>query len=156
MAVLLVRHAKAGDRSRWSGDDQERPLSAPGREQAEALVAAIGHTPTLLVSSPYRRCIETLEPLGHAHGLLVGTDERLAEDGDLEPALELLAAIPDGAVLCSHGDMIPMVIDALIRRGLELTNAVPAVKKGSWFALERDGVSWTRATWFPAPRQDAE
>ena len=151
-----MRHSKAGDRSRWTGDDRERPLSAPGRAQAEALVAAIGHTPTLLVSSPYRRCVETLEPLAEAHGLVVTTDGRLAEGGDFKPALELLAEIPDGAVLCSHGDMIPMMIDALVRRGLELTNAVPGVKKGSWFALERDGASWTHATWFPAPRRDAE
>jgi 8-oxo-dGTP diphosphatase len=148
----LVRHAKAGDRSRWSGDDRERPLSVPGREQAEALVAAIEHTPTLLVSSPYLRCVETLEPLARAHALTVTTDARLAEDSALEPVLELLADVPDGTVLCSHGDVIPMVVDALIRRGLDLANAVPGVKKGSWFALERTGESWTHATWHPAPR----
>src|SRR5207249_1211256 len=32
--VVLVRHAKAGSRSQWDGDDAQRPLSGSGREQA--------------------------------------------------------------------------------------------------------------------------
>ena len=35
--ILLVRHGKAGSRSQWDGDDDERPLSSSGREQAEHL-----------------------------------------------------------------------------------------------------------------------
>ena len=34
--ILLVRHGKAGSRSQWDGDDDERPLSSSGREQADA------------------------------------------------------------------------------------------------------------------------
>ena len=38
MTLHLVRHAHAGDRSRWSGgDDLERPLSDTGHEQAVAI-----------------------------------------------------------------------------------------------------------------------
>lgn len=140
MAVLLVRHAKAGDRSRWTGDDRSRPLTDKGRAQAAELVDAIGTVPVALYSSPYLRCIETLEPLATAHGLDVTVDDRLAEGVDLEPVLDLLNEIPDGSVLCSHGDVIPMVVDALIRRGMVLESAVPGVRKGSWFALSREGI----------------
>lgn len=151
MTVLLVRHAKAGDRTRWTDDDRSRPLTDKGRAQAAGLVDAIGTVPAALYSSPYLRCIETLEPLATAHGLAVTVDDRLAEGVDLEPVLDLLNEIPDGSVLCSHGDVIPMVVDALIRRGMVLESAVPGVKKGSWFALSREGIDWARATWHPAP-----
>ena len=36
MIVLLVRHARAGDRSEWEGDDRLRPLDKKGRRQAKA------------------------------------------------------------------------------------------------------------------------
>ena len=39
--ILLVRHGKAGSRSQWDGDDDERPLSSSGREQAEHLAALL-------------------------------------------------------------------------------------------------------------------
>lgn len=151
MTVLLVRHAKAGDRSRWTDDDRSRPLTDAGRAQAAGLVGAIGTVPVALYSSPYVRCIETLQPLAAMHGLGVTVDVRLAEGVDLEPVLDLLDEVPDGSVLCSHGDVIPMVVDALIRRGMVLESAVPGVKKGSWFALSREGHNWSRARWHPAP-----
>ncbi|MFW6010105.1 MAG: pantoate--beta-alanine ligase, partial [Actinomycetota bacterium] len=41
MTLLLVRHADAGDRAAWTGDDRARPLSATGREQALAIPRAL-------------------------------------------------------------------------------------------------------------------
>lgn len=152
MAVLLVRHAKAGDRSRWGDDDRSRPLTEAGRAQAAGLVGDIDLVPLALYSSPHVRCVETLQPLAVAFGLEVNIDDRLAEGTDLEPALDLLHEVPDGSVLCSHGDVIPMLIDALLRRGMVLDSTVPGVKKGSWFALSRNGDAWERAVWHPAPR----
>ena len=62
--VFLVRHARAGDRERWTGDDRLRPLDGKGRRQADAMVAPLaGYPITRLVSSPYLRCVQTLEPL---------------------------------------------------------------------------------------------
>ncbi len=151
MAVVLVRHAKAGDRDRWTGDDSDRPLTEKGHAQAAALVTAIGSAPVTLVSSPYVRCVQTLEPLARAHTLDVTVDDRLAEGASLESALSLMDEVPDGAVLCSHGDVIPMLVDALIRRGMVLESSVPGVKKGSWFVLVRESGRWTQATWHPAP-----
>ena len=37
-SVLLVRHASAGSRAKWNGDDRLRPLDESGEEQAEELV----------------------------------------------------------------------------------------------------------------------
>ena len=61
MAVLLVRHAKAGSRKDWSGDDRLRPLSKAGHRQAEALVPLlVGYPITRVLSSPFVRCVQTV------------------------------------------------------------------------------------------------
>ena len=78
VSTYLVRHAKAGSRHRWDGDDFERPVSASGRKQADAMAARLVDAGvTSLWSSPYVRCIETLEPLADLVGLPIHTDERL-------------------------------------------------------------------------------
>ena len=45
MALLVVRHASAGRRSAYTGDDRDRPLSPRGRAQAEALVPLLAGVP---------------------------------------------------------------------------------------------------------------
>ena len=119
--VYLVRHAKAGERRTWQGDDLERPLSKAGWKQAHALGKRLQKKgATEMVSSPYLRCMQTLEPLASALDLPVLADERLLEGAGFEGALELLAEVADGAVLCSHGDVIPETLDALVRRGMQV------------------------------------
>jgi 8-oxo-dGTP diphosphatase len=137
--LYLVRHAKAGSRHNFAGDDRLRPLSENGRLQAQALAKqlAAGGVHTLL-SSPYLRCIETLQPTAKLIGAAVATDERLAEGRSAMALIELIEAQPDGAALCSHGDVIPEAIAALQRRGCEITSA-PDWRKGSVWVLDRDG-----------------
>jgi len=43
--VYLVRHAHAGNRSSWDGNDGERPLSPKGRQQAAGLSAWLAAAP---------------------------------------------------------------------------------------------------------------
>ena len=152
--VFLVRHAKAGHRNDDMPDDSKRPLTNSGWRQSRALVdtlLAAGATGPLL-ASPYTRCMQTLEPLGERLELSVTGDTRLAEAQPFAPVLELIDELPDGAVLCSHGDMIPDVIDALHRRGCEITNE-PNWKKASVWQLERDDDGRvTRATTWPPPK----
>ena len=96
------------------------------------------------------RCRQTLEPLAAVTGLPVIDDERLAEGGAFEAVLDLLAGLPDGAVLCSHGDVIPDTIGALERRGCAF--ATPADwRKASVWVLERHGSVITAATVWPPP-----
>jgi 8-oxo-dGTP diphosphatase len=131
--VYLVRHAKAGERRMWEGDDIARPLSKQGWKQAAALSERLASkaSPTL-ISSPYLRCVQTLEPLAALLGVTVTIDDRLAEDQPFEPVLELLAEIPAQSVLCSHGDVIPATIEALVRRGMEVRSTVDWRKATVW------------------------
>jgi 8-oxo-dGTP diphosphatase len=142
MAVFLVRHAQAGHRGFGPGD-QERALSTSGEAQAAALVLALKATLiTRLVSSPFLRCVQTLEPLAAALGVTIETTPLLAEGMPFEPVLELLAGLPEGSVLCSHGDVIPDVVQALLRRGLQI-HGEPRWNKGSVWSLHRTNNEWT-------------
>ncbi|MEI7547084.1 MAG: phosphoglycerate mutase family protein [Actinomycetota bacterium] len=150
--LYLVRHAKAGSRNDWEGDDRDRPLTAGGRRQAEALATRLGSLAKgELVSSPYVRCLQTLQPLAAALGATVRADERLAEDMGFEGALALMADLPDGSVMCSHGDVIPDTMGALERRGCVLGGS-PDWRKASVWVLARDaGGTITRAASWPPP-----
>ena len=147
MPTYLVRHAKAGSRRDWEGPDECRPVTAAGRLQAEAIAEHLRDSPiTRLLSSPYLRCVQTLEPLAKELGLEVECDDDLAEGAGFEPVLTLLDELPDHSVLCSHGDVIPETLRALERRGLEF-RGLRDTRKGSIVVLERDDTGrWARAT----------
>ena len=150
--VFLVRHAKAGHRNDDHPDDSRRPLTESGWTQSRALVGtliAAGATGPLF-SSPFVRCMQTLQPLAEHLAAAVTPDDRLAENHPFLPVIELIEGLDAGAVLCSHGDMIPDVIDALHRRGCRIVTE-PNWKKASVWRLERDdaGRVVTAAAWPP-------
>ena len=149
--LYLVRHAKAGNKRDWKGDDRLRPLSHNGKRQAKALAARLAECDvTSFISSPYVRCIQTLQPTATAVGAEVTTDERLADGHSFTEVLELIATAKDGAVLCSHGEVIPETIAALQRRGCTLTSP-PEWRKGSVWVLDRtsDGEVVSASAWPP-------
>ena len=112
MSVVL-RHASAGDRRRWDGDDRLRPLDERGQRQAAELVDELSPLEIRrIVSSPYARCVQTVEPLAEELGLEVELDDRLAE-GAGSAAADLLR--DEGILACTHGD----VIHDLLGRGLK-------------------------------------
>jgi phosphohistidine phosphatase SixA len=87
IALLMLRHAHAGDPMRWSGDDADRPLSDKGRRQAERLghlLAGIEEPPDLFITSPKVRADETARIVADALGVPVVVDPRLA-GGILDP-----------------------------------------------------------------------
>lgn len=149
MAKYLVRHAKAGQRKGWHDDDELRPLSNAGWKQAAAIAEHLAPLATgPLLTSPYLRCRQTLEPLGAMLGREVCDEPRLAEGTCFEPALDLLHQAADGAVLCTHGDLLPELIQALVRRGARLAT-MPDWRKGViWVLAETADPGGERATPF--------
>ena len=132
--VYVLRHAKAGTRERWPGDDIDRPLTKNGWLQAHALADRLADAgaAAVLLSSPYVRCMQTLEPLAERLGTKVVADDRLTEGVPFEPLLALVESTPTGSVLCSHGDIIPDLIGALHRRGAHLTTDADWRKAAVW------------------------
>ena len=150
--LVVVRHAEAGRRQGWEGDDRMRPLTAEGRRQAEALVGLLSAVPlTEIRSSPYLRCRQTVEPLARARSLPVLDDETLAEGGSLDPLLELVARAPDGAsAACTHGDVLEDLVRHLIATGTVAEKDAGGAKGGTWvLELDRSGV--TVARYLPPP-----
>ncbi len=151
MTLYLVRHAKAGSRRDWEGPDHERPLSRKGRRQAEGLVDLLAARPVRRVlSSPYLRCVQTVEPLADKLGLPVEEAPALAEGASSEEAVSLLRdLVGTSAVLCTHGDLIPPILDTLAAtEGLPLPPGYPFAKGSTW---ELDVVNgrWLAARYVP-------
>ena len=154
MSLYFVRHAKAGDRLMWDGEDRDRPLSKKGRRQAERLAERFADIPVpRVLSSPFARCIQTVEPLARSKGLAVHPIDILAEGSVFLDVLELLESVPDPPVLCSHGDVIPETMSALVRRGLEL-DGPEDWRKGVTWVIERTGNEFTRATVWEPPASE--
>jgi len=136
--LFVVRHAKAGERRLWTDDDMNRPLSNKGRKQSGLLAERLARLdPSRLVSSPYIRCIQTLEPLGEQIGTQIDIDQRLCEDEPFEPVLDLLSDLPVRSVLSTHGDIIPATMQALVRRGMKM-NTPPDWRKAAVWVLKRN------------------
>jgi phosphohistidine phosphatase SixA len=114
MPLLVVRHARAGRRSTWEGEDAARPLSPRGRAQAGALVPLLAeYRPRRILASPAVRCFETVRPLAESLDLPIESVGELAE-GNGPAALHLLHRMAgETAVLSTHGDIADEVLDAL-------------------------------------------
>ena len=139
VTIFLTRHAHAGKRSAWEGDDAARPLSARGMAQALDLASVLGgEAPGRLVSSPYVRCLQSLEPLAARLGLDVEPHETLAEGAGIDRALALLLELDlVNGVACSHGDLIPPLLRSLCDLGM--TTEGPLLdQKGSLWVIETD------------------
>src|SRR2546430_16565644 len=66
-SFYVVRHAKAGSRGHWTGDDRLRPLSSKGFKQAQELVKVLRRfSVPPNYSRPHPRSVETGEPLARA------------------------------------------------------------------------------------------
>jgi 8-oxo-dGTP diphosphatase len=157
MTIYLHRHSKAGDRASWPGDDEHRPLSQRGHWQAIHLVALL-HDAAFerILSSPYVRCMESVVPLSAVRGLPIEPVDALAEGSDLDGALALVRKhVGHGAVMCSHGDVIPMLLEHFGEQGVDL-GPRPECPKGCTWVLEPDATGEIRtARYLPPPPDGA-
>ncbi|HEY1740986.1 MAG TPA: phosphoglycerate mutase family protein [Acidimicrobiia bacterium] len=150
MTIYLLRHCKAGRRSSDLDEDWWRPLSVAGRRQARELTHAMHKARfAFILSSPYVRCMESVVPLAAHHALAIKPTEALAEGASLEGALALVKQHAErGAVLSSHGDIIPAVLEYLAANGTDLGRQ-PRCEKGSIWAIDGEIDSGAAARYIP-------
>jgi 8-oxo-dGTP diphosphatase len=143
MSILLLRHATAGHRSGWKGADELRPLDKRGRHQTELLVESLAAYPvTRILTSPYVRCVQTVEPLAARLRLPVEPRVELGEGIQSAAVRALLAELREETpIVCTHGDVI-----------LDLIGWERVAKKGSTWILEPDGDGFAPAVYLPPPR----
>jgi phosphohistidine phosphatase SixA len=116
--ILLVRHASAGDRDAWSGDDRLRPLDERGLRQAEAVVSlAAPYQVDRILSSPAVRCIQTVEPLADARGLEVEVRDELSEDRQTDGAVLVRSLDGVNAAVSCHGGLSEAVCGESQKKG---------------------------------------
>lgn len=159
MTILVVRHALAGEREAWDGDDRERPLSAEGERQAAALPGLLAGRPIRrVISSPARRCTDTVAPLARALGLDLETSELLWETTPVELARPWLVRLAgrdgDGdVVVCSHGDLIGPLVSAAQRVHTGEGDGVDEASwdKGSTWLLEPVDGALVATCYLPPP-----
>jgi 8-oxo-dGTP diphosphatase len=116
-----------------------RPLSVAGQRQAQVLAAwldpvAVGD----ILSSPFVRCVETLEPLAAGRGCQVRLTDALAEGAEIELLLRLVEQVPSGSVLCTHGNILHGLLEGLGPAEMD-TGEFGCFDKGVIWVVARDG-----------------
>lgn len=117
-ALVVLRHGRARRRAEWTGPDDVRPLTGVGRAQArsiEPVLAAYGVT--RVVTSDWRRCVDTVRPYAEDMVLPIEEVPDLDEErADPVATLDELLGDGESAVLCTHRPVLPAV---LARLGIE-------------------------------------
>ncbi|WP_092152051.1 NUDIX hydrolase [Corynebacterium mycetoides] len=155
--ILYVRHGRAHDREKWSGDDNLRPLDKKGRRQSEMLVPLLApFHPERIYSAVPDRCQTTVAPLADELGLDVTVDPLYGDDAWVDNQVACKEAFmsvvkQDGvSVICSQGHIMPDMIAWLSDTGRLPIEGDIAVKKGGVWVLSFNGEDLTGADYIPS------
>jgi 8-oxo-dGTP diphosphatase len=110
-ALLLIRHAQAGERENWTGNDLRRPLDDRGWVEAAALPDLLAAYPVEhVLASPADRCIQTVEALSRARGVEIEVRDELGEDRQEGDGAALVRRMLGTAVaVACHGGLAEAV-----------------------------------------------
>lgn len=145
--IIIQRHGAAVSRSKWRKGEELRPLNSKGKKQAQALPSLLdAFDPASVVSSPWQRCLATVEPLATLEGLKVRKKSELTEVGHAAHPSRTAAVIERvlrearPTVVCTHRPVLPTVIDtvrAVSQHGaaLELPREDPFLAAGESLLL---------------------
>ena len=79
--LLLVRHGKAESRKTWQGSEATRPITPLGAAASYALGRELAcYAPNKIISSPWKRCVETVAAFSHDSSLPIEQVAELTED----------------------------------------------------------------------------
>lgn len=140
--VVVIRHAH---RKVNEGAAEDNGLSQKGLRQVEKLLSFWSATRkprrAAFLSSPKKRCLETLGPLAELFGQPLEVEPLLDEQSieqESEKAFKKRvdaflrsskAAEAETLFICSHGDWIPTFFDRVTDKAVKL-------KKGEWAELD--------------------
>lgn len=120
--VIVLRHAKAVPPDAWDGPDATRPLLHRGSDQAAAIVGGLtAFAPERIISSTAARCLATVTPFSEASGLPIKQDTAISQeayehgDDDVPAIVARRLKRKETVLLCSHGPVIPEIVDQLVR-----------------------------------------
>lgn len=153
MTIYLVRHASAGSRDDADPFDDDRVLDEAGLVQADKLREWLRHEGIeAILSSPFPRCVQTMEPLAAETGLRIEICSGIGEGSPIDrswPVLEALGGRP--AVLCSHGDVVPDLVRRAQLRGMHVPGKSGCAKGSVWSLEHWNGTSFATGIYTPIP-----
>ncbi|MGA3151494.1 MAG: NUDIX domain-containing protein [Streptosporangiaceae bacterium] len=116
---ILLRHASAGSKHRWQGNDLDRPLDAAGAADADSLARLLAcYGQCRVISSAAERCVATVRPYAELAGAKIEleplfTVRQRGGDQDGRAARERMTAIVRAGgpvVICAHRENLPLLL----------------------------------------------
>jgi 8-oxo-(d)GTP phosphatase len=141
--IILVRHASAGSKHAWPGDDLDRPLDPRGAVDAARLallLSCFGRCRVL--SSAAERCVATVRPYAALVGAEVEIEPALtpgnaggAADAAARRVAAAVAADGRPVLVCAHRENLPPLLSAACEAlGARVPDG-PALRKGGFWVL---------------------
>ena len=120
---ILLRHAKAITRDEWQGEDDDRPLSSSGQNQAMRLLSTYQvFNIDQIHSSDAVRCYDTVKSMAKGLDIKLEVSSKLSESTfkkDKEKAFDYVRELikEDKSVLiCSHNPILPKMLNKLTKK----------------------------------------
>lgn len=168
VALIIMRHASAGDKRDWDGDDQLRPLDRQGRADALALVPLLAcFEPVRIVSSPALRCTESVEPYAAHIGAPIELDDALTVAGRAHassssrtsrgtPRTDVARLLADGVptLICAHRENIPQLLGAACDCLGAKPPSDPSLPKAGFWVLQAGESTLAGLERYELPRRD--
>jgi 8-oxo-(d)GTP phosphatase len=148
--LVFLRHASAGHKGSWPGDDLDRPLDPRGASDADRLAGLLScFGPGRVISSAAERCVATVRPYAVLAGSPVALEPAFTV-GLAEHAAGLAASVTAAAgvataavadivtagmpaIVCAHGENLPpMIKDACTVLGAVPPDGLSLPKAGFW------------------------
>jgi 8-oxo-dGTP diphosphatase len=131
--LVIVRHALALPRGSWKGDDRKRPLSADGRAQVPRIADTLeAYGVRALVSSPSTRCVQTIAGFAKRSGIVPQLRNGISEEGFLKRGEKRVHRLLNNlfdegvpAAVCSHGPVLPTILQGLVARLAPIDDQLP-------------------------------
>ncbi len=166
-ALVIMRHASAGDKHDWDGDDLFRPLDRKGQAEALALVPLLAcFDPVRIVSSPAVRCTETVAPYAAHIGAPIEVDRALtvpdrarafsARTSPDHPVTDVARLLADGVptLVCAHGENIPQLLGGACEYLGAKRPSDPSLPKAGFWVLQAGESTLAGLERYELPRRD--
>ena len=149
MELYFLRHGIAGERAEWQGDDSERPLSDPGREEMTRVAGAIaklGLALDAIITSPYARAFQTADIVAQHLNMQdkLVKEDRLAPGFGIEKLVRLLKAYPDAQALMfvGHEPDFSQTVTELVGGRIVLKKGGMAYVRAAYPSLKKAELVW--------------
>ncbi len=119
-SLIILRHAQATPRSDWKNGESTRPLLPEGKSQAKRLAKTLAcYGPKRLISSPWLRCVSTVEPYAKAAKKKIVLRSQITEFKSKKNPKQARQIVEDlfgsdkNALICTHRPALPEVLRAI-------------------------------------------